>query len=58
MRVLFQISIDDKSIYNAGLTKEAILQITMETLAREYDSYSLDFDMGYNPNHITNDGAS
>ena len=58
MRVSLLIDIDGQSLYNAHLAKESIMPMTLETLAEIYESYSLDYDCGFNPEQITNDGVS
>lgn len=58
MKTAIVIKIDDKSLESAGLTKEAVMQIALETIAREFDSFGLDYDCGYNPQLVTNEHSS
>lgn len=51
MKLALMINIDDKSLEGS---KEEILNRSLEVLANLYDQYGLDYDIGYNPQLITN----
>ena len=58
MKASILVKIDDNDIKSAGLDYESVLDILIEAMARECEHYRLDFDFGYNPEHITNGIAS
>lgn len=54
MKISIDIQISDKSLKEAGMNYEQILDVSLEVLAHLYNRYNLDFGCGYNPKMITN----
>ena len=53
MKTAIDIQISDKSLKEAGINYEQILDASLEALAHLYNRHNLDFDCGYNPKMIT-----
>ena len=53
MKLALVIYINNKSLLEAGMSQENILDKTMGALASMYNARNLDFEIGYNPSQIT-----